>query len=201
MTPHPPADAERLLASILPADTRDSVLGDLVEEYTESQVPGHGRMRANWWYRRHVAGFVWRASRLWALALGSLLGARAVLDVTVQTTDHFQMRARMTSYAVIGLFLALGAIVGRRTRRVLGAVAIAVVAGELGCAMCLAVSVSMKTLAAFGLMQVRSFAGLDEAFDIPAIPMAVVGAACALCGAGVGRMLARSPTRRLPTGS
>lgn len=59
-------------------------------------------------------------------------------------------------------------------------------------AIALAVSVSMKTLASFGLLQVRSFEGLYEAFDIPLIAVAIIGAACALCGATIGFLMRHS---------
>jgi hypothetical protein len=57
--PHnPPRWAEVLLERLLPDHARETVVGDLREEFIESTSPQRGRLRANLWYLRHVASFV-----------------------------------------------------------------------------------------------------------------------------------------------
>ena len=51
----PPRWAESLLRILLPPEDRDSVSGDLLEEYRESIVPALGG-KADGWYVRQVAG-------------------------------------------------------------------------------------------------------------------------------------------------
>jgi hypothetical protein len=199
MNRHPPVTAQWVLSAVLPAGTRDSVLGDLLEEYRESQLPSRGSLRSDWWYVRQAAGFFWRASRWWALAVGALLGTRAILDTVVPTFDHFHTRAAVTTYLAMTFFVALGMYAGRRTRRFPGAALIAVVAAVIGCAMCLIVPAAITMLLSVGLLRsVASYAGLREAFDMPVLPMAIVGAVLALCGATIGTLTSRM---RRPAGT
>lgn len=54
----PPRWAEILLERLLAARDRETVAGDLREEYAESIVPRRGRLLANLWYLREVWSFV-----------------------------------------------------------------------------------------------------------------------------------------------
>jgi hypothetical protein len=53
-TATPPRWAERLLRFFLSPRDRDTIPGDLLEEYREHVVPARGRTRANFWYVRQV---------------------------------------------------------------------------------------------------------------------------------------------------
>ena len=55
---NPPAAPQALLSLLLPADARETVSGDLLEEYRESRVPAFGERRAGLWYWRQVVG-IW----------------------------------------------------------------------------------------------------------------------------------------------
>ena len=57
-SPRPPVWAETALRCLLPPRNRDTVSGDLLEEYREVVVPGRGVVRANLWYLRQVVSFV-----------------------------------------------------------------------------------------------------------------------------------------------
>ena len=67
----PPSWAESLLRLILTPEDRDSVSGDLLEEYRESIVPSLGGT-ANRWYVRHVARYVLSATWAWAVVVGAI---------------------------------------------------------------------------------------------------------------------------------
>jgi len=57
MTPSlgkPPLWAESLLVSLLKPRDRETIPGDLLEEYREARLPALGRMRADLWYLRQV---------------------------------------------------------------------------------------------------------------------------------------------------
>src|SRR6476661_10580808 len=69
--PHPPEVAERILRGLLPLDMRETVSGDLLEEYRESRVPAVGEFRADLWYWRQVGGMWLRA--YWWLAVSAVL--------------------------------------------------------------------------------------------------------------------------------
>jgi hypothetical protein len=55
---NPPRWAEVLLERLLPDHARETVVGDLREEFIESTSPQRGRLRASLWYLRQVASFV-----------------------------------------------------------------------------------------------------------------------------------------------
>src|SRR4051794_27976354 len=69
--PHPPELAEVILRALLPLDMRETVSGDLLEEYRESRVPAVGEFRADLWYWRQVGGMRLRA--YWWLVVSAVL--------------------------------------------------------------------------------------------------------------------------------
>ena len=70
--PDPPELAQLLLNALLPVDTRESVSGDLLEEYRDSRVPAAGEFRADVWYWRQVGG-VWLRAYWWLVVPAVLL--------------------------------------------------------------------------------------------------------------------------------
>jgi hypothetical protein len=62
----PPRWAEVLLERLLPEYARETVVGDLREEYIESTLPHKGKLGARIWYLRQVASFI-----PWTLKEGS----------------------------------------------------------------------------------------------------------------------------------
>ena len=67
--PSPPRWADALLRLCLRPRDRDTVTGDLLEEYREVVLPTRGRLRAVLWYLRHLV------SLIPGVTLGLLLGA------------------------------------------------------------------------------------------------------------------------------
>jgi hypothetical protein len=53
----PPRLMERLLLRLLPVRDRETISGDLLEEYREERLPQLGRLRAGFWYLRQVVSF------------------------------------------------------------------------------------------------------------------------------------------------
>ena len=66
---NPPRWAEALLRSSLRPADRDTISGDLLEEYREVRRPSLGRLRADAWYMKHVLSVLWRLLWPWALAM------------------------------------------------------------------------------------------------------------------------------------
>lgn len=56
----PPAAFVWILGHLLSPEDRETVFGDLLEEYRESKRPALGTIGANRWFSRQVAGFFWR---------------------------------------------------------------------------------------------------------------------------------------------
>lgn len=70
--PDPPKLAELIVRGLLTLDMRETVSGDLLEEYRECRVPAVGEFRADLWYWRQVAG-MWLRAYWWLVASAVLL--------------------------------------------------------------------------------------------------------------------------------
>jgi hypothetical protein len=103
----PPLWAEAALKLVLARKDRDSVSGDLLEAYRDSIVPARGQISADAWYVRQVAGFVWRATWLWAVVFSGAFVARNAVDWLIPTTDFF-LRSEVSTFIAIGTLLLTG---------------------------------------------------------------------------------------------
>lgn len=68
----PPRWAEAMLRSLVRPSDRESISGDLLEEYRAVRHPTLGAFRANAWYVKHVLSVLWRLIWPCALALAGL---------------------------------------------------------------------------------------------------------------------------------
>ena len=80
----PPRWAESLLRTMLRPQDRETVSGDLLEEYRQSIVPALGA-RANRWYVRQVGPYLLRTTLPWAALVGAILVGRSLLDTLAPT--------------------------------------------------------------------------------------------------------------------
>lgn len=152
-TPSPPRWAENVLRAVLDPRDRDTITGDLLEEYREVAFPALGPTGATRWYLRQVwsvmsittTSLVVRMTLLWAGAFVAVMIARMVVDVLVpedivgfflaQSRDDFSLldypRRWLPVLAVVAIFAGAGFQVARETVRfrigVLVAIAVAVV--------------------------------------------------------------------------
>src|SRR4030095_7737325 len=94
--------AEALLrATLKPAD-RDSVSGDLLEQYRDSIEPSRGPVRADRWYVRQVFGYVWRDARGWALMFATASIVRTAMD-WFSPPAEFSTRAAASTFPGVRL--------------------------------------------------------------------------------------------------
>jgi hypothetical protein len=68
-----------MLRLVLEPQHRESISGDLLEEYRETVRPARGRRGADLWYLRQVVGFVW-ATWWWGVLMGLAGMTREALD-------------------------------------------------------------------------------------------------------------------------
>ena len=195
-TPHsharPPRWAEAILRLLLKPEDRDSVSGDLLEEYRDSIVPARGAA-ADWWYLRQVGSFLLRASWAWGAILGAALVIRYLFDTLVPPTDY-RMRATALTYTIMTACLLAGFSGAWRTRSMRAGVLTSLSAATMGAffsivgtGLMLAVWHDPATLDAW-----RRSGGLDEAFiDVP-LKIIALGAAIGTLGAVLGKGVARS---------
>jgi len=118
--PNPPALPQALLHLVLPVETRESVVGDLLEEYRDSRFPSMGRFRANLWYWRQVSGFWLRAYWAFVVPVFGLFALRDVLGVfrSPSGLPYFNVEFLFGLVTMSPLvFLLAGAYGSWRTRR------------------------------------------------------------------------------------
>ena len=101
----PPRWAEWLLRLTLKRGDRESVSGDLLEEYRDTVVPAPGQSAADVWYLRQVAGFLWRATWVWAVLFSGAFVIRQAVDFFIPTHE-FYVRSLWTTYTAIALLAA-----------------------------------------------------------------------------------------------
>jgi len=187
----PPRWAEQMLHMLLPPQDRQTVSGDLLEEYRESIFPARGRRGADLWYLGQVMGFAWRGNEIWAALLGGAFVARTAMDWLLPTTD-FHARSAVSTIGSAGIFLSAGYLAAWRTASVRAGTFAGVVTALLGAAvsivgvtLLLAVWHDAPTFAA-----IEGSGGLAEVFTLP-VMVVVPGAFLATVGGLFGGALRR----------
>lgn len=191
-TPLPPEWAESLLRLVLAAKDRDSVPGDLLEEYRVSIVPARGA-GANRWYLRQVGWYVLRAIAPWSALIAAICVTRYLFDTLAPiqyTPGVIALRSAIMSWALIATFGACGAWHAWRSRQMhagaLAAFATAVLGGVLtllATAMLLTIRHDAATMAA-----IDGSGGIGELWAIPLLLQPVIGTVTGTAGALAGWM-------------
>jgi hypothetical protein len=190
---HPPTCAQALIESLAPHARRDSIIGDLLEEYRASQLPEVGQAAADRWFVRQALGFLWTSAAVPAALLAAVLTTRTLLDIAAPAADTAN-RAWLTTLVTMLVFALDGFRVGLRTRRVSGAVLTALAATAVG-----TIAAYAATLATMGVAQAfvhpgaAAWAGLREGLDVPAHMIALIGTTLASVGAVIGRAFPKWP--------
>jgi hypothetical protein len=187
---NPPAWAEEMLRLLLKPEDRETVSGDLLEEYRVSIVPSRGRARADVWYVRQVMGFVWRSAWMWGVLLAASIIGRDALDWWLSPTSDFYARSLVSTILAVVLFACAGALTAWRSRSirsgVFAGIATGLIAGVLvnmGSLVMLAIRHDPHTMA-----MIKASGGLDEAFSLPFF-VTLPGIVCATVGAVAARTL------------
>jgi hypothetical protein len=189
----PPAWAEGTLRLVLAPRDRDTVSGDLLEEYRAAIVPESGAY-ADLWYVRQVAWYLLRASWLPGALVGATLLVRYLFDTlapVAYTPGVIHIRSQIMSDAMIAVFVMTATHTVWRTGHVRAGLLIAVCAAALGGIMSaagtglmLAVWHDRDTLAAWQMS-----GGLGEAlYGVPLL-LLPVGAVSGAAGSVAGKCL------------
>jgi hypothetical protein len=185
---NPPRWAESLVRALLSPADRETVSGDLLEEYRRTVLPSRGEWRADLWYLSEVGGFVWRATWPWGLAFAALMVGRDALDWFVPPVS-FYTRSVVTSYTAISIFVGVGFWTTCRTRTLrasaFAGIATGLIAKVLGITSVLVLLViwhDPQTMAA-----IERSGGLGEVlFPFPTVVGLVVATGVALVGGVLG---------------
>jgi hypothetical protein len=181
---------------LLKPKDRESVSGDLLEEYRDSVVPARGRAAANRWYALQVGSFLLRASWAWGAMLGAALTICYLFDRLLPPTDY-RVRSATLTYTIFAVCVTTGFVQAWRTRSIRGVALASFSAGAIGALLSIAGAAVM--LASWhdpaALEARRNSGGLQEDFiNVPLMLVAisvVLGIAGALLGKGVVMILSR----------
>jgi hypothetical protein len=194
MAPTPPAWADHWLRLLLPARDRDTVSGDLMEEYRENIRPRRSQVAADAWYLGQVSRFAWRIG-LWAVVLAALYVGRTAFDWFVPTTN-FAPRAEATTLTMISTLLVIGGSSTLRTRSVLSGIVNTASALALAAVICAIANTAiyLNWRSPELIAAISRSGGLNEVFLLPfmlIVPGTLVGA--------IGATLASTRVRRIST--
>lgn len=163
---------------------RESVSGDLLEEYRLTVLPQRGPRAANRWYLAQVYGYVWRATWMWAALFSASFVIRNAFDWFLPPAS-FRTRSMVTTWVAIGLIASASFSSAWRARSVRAAliassamIAIAVVFSDIGNGLMLAVWHDADTMWA-----IRHSGGMDEIWLLPIF--AIVPATIVAVQAGI----------------
>ena len=193
--PFPPPWAELLVTVFAPARRQDSVVGDLLEEYREAQLPRYGKAAADRWFGRHALGFLWRVALPWAIAFALMSVARDVIDALVPTTDNFHFRSQVSTALALGTYATAGLVTGWRCGRIVAGTAVALFMTAMTTVMYVVAGVTVATLIAAGAFHPS---GLLDSFDIPLVGWLFIGVPLSCIGAAIGKAGRSTLTGRTP---
>jgi len=122
--PSPPELAQAILRVLLPAETGETVSGDLLEEYRAARIPSVGPLRADFWYWRQVGGFWLRAYWRFIVPVVLLLVVHDIFNTFRAPSGASYLDglpglalAPMSPLVGVGVFLLAGAYGSWRTQR------------------------------------------------------------------------------------
>jgi len=125
---NPPRWAEFLLQLVVRARDRETISGDLLEEYRESVLPAEGPFRAGLWYWGQVVSFV--SPLIVGLAFGTALGVWNLVSTAVDPLSDDSAGIMLTFVAVLlGTWGLVAFLAGRRKRSFRDAVVAGVIVG------------------------------------------------------------------------
>jgi hypothetical protein len=177
---------------LLSPEDRDSVSGDLLEEYRESIVPALGH-KANGWYVRQVAGYVLRKAWIWGALVGAILLTRFLFDTLAPvryTPGVIHPRSAIMSYALIAAFAFGSGWQAWRSGHVGSGVLMAFATAAFGGALSAAGTVTYLAIwhDPETLRAIRSSGGLAEALWGVPLLLVPIGLITGATGSVVGRL-------------
>src|SRR5262249_38007261 len=107
--------ADFVLRLLLSRRNRETVSGDLLEEYRENVLPAKGRLRAAIWYWRQVLSFV--SPLTMGLVFGAMLGVANLIDTAVEPLADDSAGQMLFFFAVVvAIWTAMAFVAARRTQ-------------------------------------------------------------------------------------
>lgn len=182
----PPAWAEAALKMVLARKNHDSVSGDLLEAYRDAIVPARGSVAADAWYVRQVAGFVWRATWLWALVFSGAFVARNAVDWLIPTTE-FHRRSEITACLAIGTLALAGFWAAWRSGSAIAGLLITILTSQIAAMFSVAGATLLLALLHSPSVDrnIAGSGGIEEVYVLPflmIVPATIVGTVAGVAG-------------------
>jgi len=184
----PPAWAEGLLQFVVRRDHRDSISGDLLEEYRERILPARGAAAADRWYVAQMLVYLWRATWVWAVAFAVAALLRDAMD-RFDPPQSYYLRSQVTTFTAIALFAAAGFFGARRTQSFVGGALSGTAMGLIAAVITVTASAVMLAIAhdSATMDAIARSGGLGETFILPFV-IVVPGTVFATIAAVLGRL-------------
>jgi hypothetical protein len=197
----PPAWAEATLCLLLRPRDRESVSGDLLEEYRKVIVPALGG-KAGAWYIRQVAWYLLRASWMTGVLIGATLLIRYLFDTLAPVTytpGVIHVRSQVMTDVMMATFALAATCAVWRTGYVRTGLLVSVSSSIIG---------GIISIAGTGIMLAiwhdpgpltawQTSGGLDEAIYGVPLMLVPIGSFTGMAGALVGKCLVW-PLKRRP---
>ena len=120
--------ADAILRLLIRRRDRDTISGDLLEEYRDHVLPTRGRSAALFWYVRQILSFV--SPLTWGLLIGVVLGSLQLIDTAVEPLAEDTPGAMIVIFGVMLSLWTLASIAAALpSRRYTRAIAAGILAG------------------------------------------------------------------------
>lgn len=186
----PPAWLEATLCLLLKPEDRESVSGDLLEEYREVVRLQRGQLRADAWYAAEVAGFLARSSVAWGVLLGIATTIRFLFDAFAPVSSYVA-RADLSTWSHVGICLCAGFWSAWRSGHVRTGTLVALSASIVNAVFSIGATIAIVAIwhDTRTLRAIDQAGGLDESFVLPVMIVPVI-ALIGTVGAVFGKALA-----------
>jgi len=188
-----PRWAEAILRSLLRPSDRESISGDLLEEYRAVQYPKNGRLRADVWYLKHVSSvllhFIWPL-----LPAAVLVGLLQVMHNN--PWNHSPIPVPGLTIFHGALYLGAGCFASRRT----GSIRTGILAGAVTCLFTGAITMT-GVVAGSPELYAAPFSDpfIFVILSVIALIVLAVGSVAGAIGGMIGRWLGPSRSREVRT--
>ena len=199
-TTRPPRWAEALFQMLLPVERQESVIGDLIEEYREANVPNGSESRADVWYLGQLAAAFWRIAGFFCIAALLICVARELMDhfVPVAVAGYNERGAVMMPSLVL-CYAGAGFWAAWRTGRILSGVLSAIAACIVGWSGTIAtgqVLTILRVPSVYSAVEIeRTGRELLVIIPVLVVGLIAIAAVAGLVGATLGAVLRRSTPR------
>lgn len=182
------------MGALVPRERRETIIGDVLEEYRQAVAPARGHLRADLWYATQLVRAGWMLAAGFCFLAATFGIWREMLDelVAVSPAGDYRLRAAMLTWAMAGCCVSSGLCAGWRTGGIAAGAITSPVAFACGLAGGAAVSSAFRWLGvASAYSAIEAEATFLVILLVPVVALALT-ATLGLLGATAGVLLRRT---------